>query len=146
MVCLVVCSSGSVTVIRQRGRTLYTAGAVLRFFLKDTIHIFEFVNGLFTGITIVGMRYDSADHLMEYQEFVPQNRVDLSLYAPGRRRQCYYLFHNQASAFFASAGDSWHSVGVPVTIPETYADQWIRWNYQYCCRYRILSFILTLIS
>lgn len=93
------------------------------FFLKDAIHIFEFVNGLLTGITIVGMRYDSSGNLVEYQEFIPQSRVDLSRYAPGRRRQGYYLFHNQASPFFVSGGDSWHSVGLPVAIPETTAEE-----------------------
>ena len=91
------------------------------FFLNAPIHIFEFVDGLLTGITVVGMRFDSSGDFVGYENFIPQESVNFSQFAEAPQRQSYFLFHNQSSSLFSDE-EFWYSVGVPMDVPPTNPD------------------------
>ncbi|WP_354022302.1 OTU domain-containing protein [Endozoicomonas lisbonensis] len=82
-------------------------------FLKERIHVFEFIKGQFAGIRELGMSYNENKQWVEHNHFIPPGQVDLSLFAPREQRQTYILFHNIPQKVPGQKPQkNWYSVGI----------------------------------
>ena len=100
--------------MRNAGPTAnYTRLALLAgLLLKGSIYIFEFPNGIFSGVTILGMAYDSEGNWVVNQEFVPQEQVDYQALPPDSG---HILFHVQSAAGGANGagrGNNWYGLRI----------------------------------
>ena len=82
---------------------------------EGRLYVYEFPDGIFSGITELGMTYDEHGYWIPFKRFIPQGGVDFQNFTPTPTKPRRVLFHIQSAGH-----DLWHSVspGTPVSLSE----------------------------